>query len=125
MKARAADVAALRCDFLETYHVMDFRALPARQAALFACGLGPGSRIAQKLSGSSVGLDTMLLAVIADAVRLLVWQNTKDGMDGRNRPWSITERLAGGGKQKETLGFDTPEAFDAWRAQMIGGEKNA
>lgn len=120
----AADEAALRCDFLETYHIMDYRALPARQAALFACGLGPGSRIAQKLSGSSTALDTMLLAVIADAVRLLVWQNTKDGMDGRNQPWSITERLTGGGKQRESLGFDSPEDFDAWRDQMIGGNKN-
>lgn len=120
----AADEAALRCDFLETYHVMDYRALPARQAALFACGLRPGSRIVQKLSGSSVALDTMLLAVIADAVRILVWQNTRDGMEGRNRPWSITERLTGGGKPKESLGFGSPEEFDAWRAQMIGGEKN-
>ena len=120
----AADEAALRCDFLETYHVMDYRALPARQAALFACGLGPGSRIAQKLSGSSTPLDTMLLAVIADAVRLLVWQNTRDGLEGRKRPWSITERLAGGGKQRESPGFDSPEDFDAWRDQMIGGNQN-
>lgn len=120
----AADEAALRCDFLETYHVLDYRALPARQAALFACGLRPGARIMQKLSGSSVALDTMLLAVIADAVRILAWQNTRDGMEGRNRPWSITERLAGGGKKKEGLGFDSPEAFDAWRASMIGGDNN-
>lgn len=120
----AADEAALRCDFLEVYHIMDYRALPARQAALFACGLGSGSRIMQKLSGSSVALDTMLLAVIADAVRILVWQNTTDGWEGRNLPWSITERLAGGGKKKESLGFGSPEEFDAWRAQMIGGEKN-
>lgn len=120
----AADEAALRCDFLETYHIMDYRALPARQAALFACGLGPGSRIAQKLAGSTVTLDTALLAVIADALRILVWQNTRDGLEGRNRPWSITERLTGGEKQKDPLGFDSPEEFDAWRAQMIGGNKN-
>lgn len=121
----AADEAALRCDFLETYHVMDYRALPARQAALFACGLGQESRIMKKLSGSAVSLDTALLAVIADAVRILAWQNTRDGVEGRNRPWSITERLTGDGKPKEALGFDSPEAFDAWRAQMIGGENNA
>lgn len=117
------DEAALRCDFLETYHVMDYRALPARQAALFACGLGTGSRIMKKLSGMSVDLQTLLLALIGDAARLLVWQNTEDGIKGRNRPRSIVDQLLSG--PHEAVGFDSPEAFDAWRAQMIGGDNDA
>lgn len=116
----AADEAALRCDMLETYGILDYRALPARQAALFACGLGPGSRIAQKLLGVPTDLHTLLLAVIADAGRLLIWQNTRDGHEGRNRPRSIVEQLLG--KTTGARGFDSPEAFSAWRESMIGGD---
>lgn len=121
----ATDEAALRCDFLETYHVLDYRALPARQAALFACGLRESSRIMQKLSGAATGLDTALLAVIADSIRLLVWQNTEDGHKNRNRPRSIMEQLQPRKKKSDAMGFDTAAEFDAWRASMLGGDENA
>lgn len=121
----AVDEAALRCDFLETYHVMDYRALPARQAALFACGLGPRSRIRQKLSGSPVPLDTALLALIADAVQILVWQRSEDGVNNRNRPKSILRALTGDEAGTGSVGFDSPEDFEAWRRQMIGGDNDA
>lgn len=119
----AVDEAALRCDMLETYHIMDYRALPARQAALFACGLGEGSRIVRKLSGTPAGPDTLLLAVIADALRILIWQNTEDGHRGRNQPRSIMDTLTGG--SRDGAGFDTAEAFEAWRAEMLGGDTGA
>ena len=117
----ALDEAALRCDFLETYHIMDYRALPARQAALFACGLREDSRIMRKLSGAAVGLEAMLLAVIADAVRLLVWQNTENGLKGKNPPVSILDTLIGADRSEDGPGFDSAEEFEAWRAGMIGG----
>lgn len=117
------DEAALRCDMLETYHILDWRALPARQAALFACGLGEGSRIMRKLSGAPAGPEILLLATIADALRLLVWQNTEDGVNGRNQPRSILDTMTGrsGGGQ----GFDTVEEFNAWRESMLGGDDSA
>lgn len=121
----AKDEPALYCDFAETYHILDFRALPARQAAMLACGLRPSSRIMQALSGAPGDLDTVLLAVIADAVRALVWQNTEDGMKGRNQPRSILAMLRGGEQTAPGFGFDSAEAFQAWRASMIGGENNA
>ncbi|MBR3272591.1 MAG: hypothetical protein IKF98_01615 [Clostridia bacterium] len=116
----ATDEAALRCDLMETYRILDYRALPARQAALFAYGLGPGSRIAKKLLGVPADLNTLLLAMIGDAVRTLVWQNTEDGHKGRNRPRSIVEQLLG--KQTQARGFNSPEDFKAWRESMIGGD---
>lgn len=119
----ATDEAALRCDFLETYHIPDYRALPARQAALFACGLRESSRIRQKLSGASVAPDILLLAAIADALRILVWQNTEDGHRGKNLPRSILETMTGG--RRGGVGFDTAEDFEAWRAKMIGGDDSA
>lgn len=118
----AVDDAALRCDFMETYHIIDYRALPARQAAMFACGLGEGSRIIRKLSGAAAPLDTLLLAIIADAVRVLAWQNTKDGHEGKNQPKSILEAMTG---QKQTEGFDSAEDFLTWRESMLGGNDDA
>ena len=119
----ATDEAALRCDFLETYHILDYKALPARQAALFACGLPERSRIMRTLSGTPVGLQEMLLAVIADAVKLLVWQNTEDGLKGRNQPRSILDTLVNGGSEGQ--GFDSVEEFRAWRDSMLGGDDSA
>ena len=121
----ARDEQALRCDFAETYHILDFRALPARQAAVLACGLRPSSRIMQKLAGTQGDLHAVLLALIADAVRVLVWQNTADGAKGRNQPRSILAMLRGGEQPAAGFGFDSAEDFEAWRASMIGGEDNA
>lgn len=116
----AVDEAALRCDFLETYSIIDFRALPARQAALFACGLRPDSRIMMKLAGSTVSQNTLLLAGILDALRILAWQNTEDGVNGRNFPVSVLDTLLQGDEPRESAGFDSPEEYEAWRASMTG-----
>ena len=116
----AEDEDALSCDFAETYHILDFRALPARRAALLASGLGPGSRIVRKLAGMSAPLETLLLAAIADALRILVWQNTKNGLEGIDPPASILDSLRGQPEAGGT-GFDSIDEFDAWRASMIGG----
>ena len=119
---KVVDEAALICDFAETYHIFDYRALPARQAALLACGLESGSRIMRKLSGVDVTPEVLLLATIADAVRILAWQNTEDGMKGRNQPVSLVDSIRKNGDNRDGAGFDTPEEFEAWRAHMLGGE---
>lgn len=116
------DEEALICDFAEVYGVFDYRQLPARRAAILACGLGPKSRIASKLSGAKVPLDILLLALVADALKILIWQNTKDGASGRNKPKSIVQGMYEG---KETgTGFETADEFEAWRARMIGVKTN-
>lgn len=122
----ATDEAALICDFAETYRLFDFRQLPARRAAVLACGLRPDSRIIQKMTGAKAPIDTLLRAIIADELKLLVWQNTKDGAKGRNRPESILAALLGpDGDQPDNTGFDSAAAFDAWRSAMLaGGDPN-
>lgn len=117
----AVDEAALRCDMLETYHIFDYRALPARQAALFACGLKESSRIMRKLSGAPAAFESMMLALIADALRILVWQNTKDGMNGSNIPDSILAAMLNRDPEDET-GFGSVEEFNAWRDSILKGE---
>lgn len=116
----AADEGALACDFMETYHIMDWRALPARRAALFAYGLREDARIRLKLSGAKARLDTMLMAMAVDALNTLVWQNTQAGHEGRDHPRSVLALLRGDPEQ-EKRGFDTPEEFDAWRNSLMTG----
>lgn len=118
------DEGALICDFAETYHVLDWRALPARTAATLAMGLGPDSRIMQKISGTPANADTLLLTMIADALHVLIWQNTRDGVKGRNRPKSILQTILDGSPERETSSFESVEDFRAWYATMTGGKTN-
>lgn len=120
----ARDEGALDCDFAEVYHIYNWRSLPARYAATLAAGLRPDSRSRMALSGDRVTLEQLLLASIADASLLLVWQNTADGHKGENRPQSIMQILLDGptAQTEESAGFDSPEDFMRWREAMTGGE---
>lgn len=122
----ALDEDSLICDFAETYHVMDFRSLPAQQAAVLACGLRADSRIMQRISGLNTAPSMLLLGTIADALKILVWQNTKDGAKGKNRPDSILSAMLGEEEKPKTGEiFDTADDFKAWRDAMLnGGQTN-
>lgn len=111
------------CDFAETYHIFDYKALPLRTAAALFVGLGPNTRIKRKLSGRTVDEQTALLAIIADRLGLLVWAQTKDGQHGRHKPSSIYDLLVGNNKKHSDLrGYSTAEEFEAARAKLIGKE---
>lgn len=64
---------ALICDFAETYHVLDWRALPVKLAATLACGLRGNSRSVQLLTGSKVTDDQLLLAAVVDTAKVISW----------------------------------------------------
>lgn len=112
------DRNALLCDLAETYGIYDIKAHPPSRVALFAVGLRDNSRIKMKLSGMKVSSELLLLAHAVDRLSLLVWQNTKDGEKGRNKPPSIAEKILHGDStnKRKTDGFDTPEAF--WQARQ-------
>lgn len=113
------DEDALICDLAETYHIYDYRQLPATRAAVLACGLRDSSRIKMKMSGIKLPLDTMILAMIYDATKIIAWQRTKDAENGRNKPKSFLNGLLEADKQKETRAFNTPDEFRAWRESML------
>lgn len=116
------DEAALTCDFAETYQIYDWRALPATYAAILAAGLRESSRIKMRLSGSKLAAEQLLLASIADHVRILVWQNTTDGHSGENPPQSMLSLMLNPDvNDSESEGFTSPDEFNAWRQTMIGG----
>lgn len=114
------DEEALICDFAEAYHVFDWRSLPVKTAATLAMGLGADSRIMRKISGVSYTMETLLLATIADALQILVWQNTENGRKDINKPKLISEILTE--TPKESEGFDSVAEFRKWREEMIGCE---
>lgn len=123
----ATDEAALTCDFAETYHIYEWRSLPARYAATLAAGLGSDSRIKLKLRGDRWPLQIMLLSAIADATRTLVWQRSQAAADGHPPPESLFKALFGEAASKNSpSGFANGGEFSAWREKMMkGGEPNA
>ena len=115
------DRDALICDFAETYHIYDLKALPVTTVALLACGLREDSRIKQKINGTHVPVNTLLLAHIVDRLGILIWQRTKDGQHGRNKPESIAEQLLNTGKRNlnKVDAFETPEEFEEARRRIL------
>lgn len=110
------DETALICDFAQTYHITDYRALPLKTAAALASGLPEDSRIRMKISGQRIDAKTSLLAAILDRLTTIAWMLTKDGHEGRNRPESVLARL---NKEPETkkkedfVVYESPETFRA------------
>ena len=72
------------------------------------------------MSGTNVRLRDSLLAIIADLLQTIAWQNTRNGVEGRNPPQSILAQL--NGRDEAGDGFDTPEEFDQWRASFLEGD---
>lgn len=111
----------LICDLAETYRVYDYRSLPLTLVSTLAAGLGRDSRIKLKMSGLQCGLDTMLLAAVADRLSYLLWAQTKDAQHGRNKPASIYEMLSDPEtKQSDIEAFATADDFDSeWQRRTM------
>lgn len=117
-----ADETALICDLAETYGILDWRALPLKTAAALSSGLRESSRIKMKIAGVQADQETLLLAAAVDRLSLLVWAKTKDGINGRNRPDSIFDKLTSRPeeeKKDKTIAFDNGEAFRAAWEQAV------
>lgn len=116
----SADEDALICDFAETYHVLDWRALPVRLAAVLAAGLPETSRTRMKLAGTKTPTPLLMQAAMVDRLSLLVWMQTKDGQKNRRRPKSIAEMLVDPEKSGAVQAFDSEEDF--WAAIRAADE---
>ena len=109
------------CDLAETYHILNYRALPPKLVGVLVCGLRDNSRIKMKISDMSVDIDTLFNALIADRLSVLIWQNTEDGRKGRNFPKSIYERLLNPQKEESNnMAFASGADFDEYRKTLIG-----
>lgn len=111
----------MKCDFAQTYGIYNIYALDAEYAGVLAVGLDKGSRTKMKLNGERITLSEMLLAMIADATALLVWQRTRDGQAGRNQPQKVFDLLVGGSDKDKPKEFnDASEFFKVW--EEINGD---
>ena len=118
----AADEDALICDFAETYHIYDYKALPVSYAAALACGLGPDSRIKMAISGTKIPTDVALQAGIIDRLSLMLWMQTEDGAMGRNRPKSLLDELTREKQENQVAAFASGDEFVRMWAMLAGKE---
>jgi hypothetical protein len=103
----------------ETYHVLNWRELPLKTAAVLASGLHEDSRSLRKLTGQKLRSEQYTQLAILDELRLLRWMRTKDAAHGRNKPDSILDAMLQ--EEKKVTGFRTPEEFEARRQKIISG----
>lgn len=66
------DEEALICDLAETYHIYNYKSLPAITVATLASGLRDDSRIKLKQNKQRISNTDLLLSVIADRLGLLL-----------------------------------------------------
>ena len=84
-------------------------------AATLCVGLPNDSRIKRRIAGIKLPLSEMYMALIVDGINTLIWQRTKDGMKGRNRPESLFKRLTEDKKPKDELqSFKDIESYQKW-----------
>ena len=112
---------ALICDLAETYHIYDYKQLPASLVAVFAIGLRENSRIKMLMGRQKVSLDTLLLAGIVDRLGILAWQKTKDGQNNRNRPKSLVTMLNGEEEERQEMVYRSGEEFEKAKAKILKG----
>ena len=118
------DEDALICDMAETYGIFDLYALPAQLAATLAVGLRDDSRIKIKMSGMKMDFQKYILAALFDKVNWLCWTKTKDAQHGTHVPESILDLLlqtgSGTDNAEDLMIFDSPEAFETARRDLLG-----
>lgn len=103
------------CDLAETYHILDYRSVPARLLGTLVCGLGENSRIQRAMSGQQCTLEALLSARLLDAVVALGY-----GLSGQKKvPPSVADLLME--RREKSGGFDSVEAFEAARERIIRG----
>lgn len=108
---------ALICDFAETYHIYDYKKLPAGLVASLAAGLRENSRSQMVLAGLKATPEFLLLAGIVDRLSWLVWSKTKDAQKGHNPPRSIMDGLVS--QPKEVSAYASGKDFESARTQIM------
>ena len=105
------DEDALICDLAETYHILNYKALPPELVGVLSIGLRNDSRIKMKMGNQDIDMSSQLMAAMVDRLSLLIWQNTKDGYEGINKPPSILESLTTRKKITQAPKFSSIEEF--------------
>ena len=110
----------LICDFAETYHILDYKSLPVRLAAILAVGMREDSRIRMKIRGDRIPTQEVILAMIFDLFQEYVWAVGGGEADSPRSMLKLLndEEAVSNGKVR---GFSTPEEFEEARRRLMGG----
>ena len=113
------DEAALICDLAETYHIYDYRSLPAKLVATLSAGLRENSRIKMRMAGAPASQETILLATIADRIELFRYGFSDQKKDP---PPLLVDILYGTAKQGAdgVMSFDSVSDFEQTLARIKG-----
>lgn len=93
----------------------------ATQAAL-ADGLPAESRSKRRLTGQKYPDNLLMLALILDAVKIIAWRQTEDGIQGKNPPPSMYEALTGTEQkvpERNYMVFESGDDFEAARNEIL------
>ena len=120
----ALDEDALICDLAETYGIYEYRDYKPSKIAIFANGLSEDSRIKMRISGARATIGQLVAAISADRLATLVWLNTQDGVEGKNRPKMITPILLGEPEPEDEepalVTYDSLEEFQQAMSDKYG-----
>ena len=75
-----------------------------------------------KLNGQEQPQSLLMLALILDAVNIMAWRQTENGVEGKNPPKSVYNILTGKEdtrSQNEYQTFDSGEEFEAARNEIL------
>lgn len=107
----AAGEEELFCDLAEVYHVIGLDSYPVEVIATLAAGLGEESRIMQKIIGITYPPISLVVAHIADELKLFRcgFLDEKEA----DKPYLFLEHMRE--RDNEPVGFSTPQEFvDNW-----------
>lgn len=116
----ATDEEALICDFAETYHILDYKALPVKQRAVLASGLRETSRIKMKMAGMKhVPLEISMIHAADYLGRILYCLAAEENDDPPER---LIDIMMGHVKTREQpAGFASGAEYEAERARILAG----
>lgn len=119
------DESALICDFAETYHIYDYRALPVSYAATLAYGLRSDSRIRLKLGEVKEEVPCFISAAkAADCLALFVNSLREEPEEC---PALLTDIIYGRGQKEEQkkTSYSSGEDFrNAWENLTKGRDND-
>lgn len=112
------DEDAVICDLAETYHILDYKALPVKLLAVLCSGLRDDSRIKMRMADVTYIPPAIVLPQIADTLTLFRYAMSKDA----DKPKLMTEIMAG--HKKTEKGYASAEDYNAARERILKGITN-
>ena len=111
------------CDMAETYGILNYQELSPSLVATLCLGLPNDSRTKMRIAKQKYSLTEMLLFLIVDGLNIQIWQKTKDGAKGRNKPESLFKKMLGLDKKAkdELESFTDVDDFEKWYKEKHHG----